>query len=203
MINVSQSRTGDLAHPGIRSTLAGNGRSSVQLRTSHPDEPEAIHPRARELADSIREFTGSAGGASEADLRGAGFTMAEITEHLPLAETLICESFVRHAPPPGDRVPEIIDKALVSASHRIPATAAHVTTDRNVAEWRAFCTARAAFRLDPWVSQGERCITLLARFLAGLPLLEREANRVIFAIAAEQKHALQRHTGNSPKGNNQ
>jgi hypothetical protein len=123
-----------------------------------------------------------------------GFSIGEILAHLPEAKLILAESFVREIAPTGDRLQQIIEKALASAAHIMPKTAGldEASEDRAAVEWRRYCQARSAFKLDPWWSQSERAIGFLKAFLRRLPLLEREANRVIYAIAAEQKATVHR-----------
>lgn len=168
-------------------------RPSPQPRAVHP-EATARHPRAIELADAMREVAGCGTGPSEKDMVMAGFSVGEIIEHLPVAKLVLAESFVREVTPPGDRVPQIIEKAIASAAHIMPKTAGLDAASEDAAEkiWRRYCAARAAFKLDPWWSQGERCLEILKSFLRKLPLMEREANRVIFAVATEQKATVHR-----------
>lgn len=162
--------------------------------TRHLSGAEAPHHRAVEMAEKMAEATGAYGGAFYADLVAAGFSQAEIVEHEATARALCAAGFVRDVRPAGDRVPDIIEKALASAVHRMPRTAALEFDDAQAAEthWRRYCQARAAFKLDPWLSQGERCLASLKSFLGYLPLLERETNRVVYAIAAAQKADLTR-----------
>lgn len=150
------------------------------------------HARALAMADAMREARGARGACTYADLASAGFSPAEIIEHETIATEIAEAGFIRQVAQPFDRVPEIIEKALVSAAHIIPKVAGIDNDETAVTRWRWYCAARAAFHLDPWVSQGERCLTLLKSFLATKPLLEREANRVIFAVAAAQKADLTR-----------
>lgn len=188
---LTEVRSGGAMSRPIVSTLAGKpgqGASS-QVRSEHPAGEQTLHHRAVELADMLRELAGADGGASEAELRSRGFTMAEIVEHLPTATLIVSESWVRRVDPPGDRVPDIVTKALAAAAHNMPKTAGlepEFEEDAGIA-WRRYCVARAAWKLDPWVSQGERCLRLLEAFLVRLPLLERERNRVVYALAAQQK----------------
>lgn len=168
------------------------GRPSAQIRNGYPFDPGPPHPRATEMAETMREARGARGACTYADLAGAGFSPAEIIEHETAAGRLAEAGFVRQISPPFDRVPDIIEKALVSAAHMIPKVAGVGNDETAVTHWRRYCAARAAFHLDPWVSQGERCLNLLKFFLATKPLLEREANRIIFAIAAAQKAELTR-----------
>jgi len=181
---------GAMPHPIVSSLADKPGqRASGQVRSDHPVGEQKLHHRAVELADMLRELAGVEGGATEAELRSRGFTMAEIVEHLPVATLMVSESWVRRVDPPGDRVPDIITKALAAASHNMPKTAGLDAEAEELAQepWRAYCLARAAWKLDPWVSQGERCLNLLTAFLNRLPLLPRETNRVLYAIAAAQK----------------
>lgn len=157
--------------------------------TRHLSGAEAPHHRAVEMAEKMAEATGAYGGAFYADLVAAGFSQTEIVEHEATARALCAAGFVRNIRPAGDRVPGIIEKALASAAHVMPRTAALEFDDAQEAEyrWRRYCQARAAFKLDPWLSQGERCLSHLKDFLRCIPLLEREVNRIIFAVAADQK----------------
>lgn len=178
----------------IPQSLAGRGeRPSPQTRPVYP-ETETRHPRAIELADAIREIAGGGLGATEKDISMLGFSVGEIIEHLPLAKIIIAESFVREIQPSGDRVPQIIEKAMLSAAHIMPKTAGLDPASEDTAEklWRAYCSARAAFKLDPWWSQSERCLAMLKSFLRKLPLIEREVNRIIYAVAAAQKADISR-----------
>jgi hypothetical protein len=179
------------------SSLAGRSgqRFSQARRVEHPEAGSgARNPRAVELADALAEIAGCGNGASEKDLSVLGFSIGEILAHLPEAKLILAESFVRDIAPTGDRMQQIIEKAIASAAHIMPKTAGldEASEDAAAVEWRRYCTARAAFKLDPWFSQSERVLVLLKAFLRRLPLLEREANRVLYAIAAEQKATVHR-----------
>ncbi len=124
--------------------------------TRHLSGAEAPHHRAVEMAEKMAEATGAYGGAFYADLVAAGFSQAEIVEHEATARALCAAGFVRDVRPAGDRVPDIIEKALASAAHRMPRTAGLSAEDADAAEahWKLYCRARAAFKLDPWLSHG-------------------------------------------------
>lgn len=163
-------------------------RPSLQPRFDYPEFGEAPHPRAVEMADRMREERGAFGSCSFAGLVQAGFSTAEIIEHEPAARALAEAAFVRQIAPAGDRVPDIIEKAIASAAHRVPRLAGVEPPDDAADAWGRYCTARAAWKLDPWVSQQERCLTLLNAFLQKLgPLLPREINRITYALAASMK----------------
>ncbi|TGQ69546.1 hypothetical protein EN829_014880 [Mesorhizobium sp. M00.F.Ca.ET.186.01.1.1] len=181
----------------IPASLAGKPgqRFSDARRLHHPEAGSgARNPRAVELADALREIAGCGNGATEMDLSVLGFSVGEIIAHLPEAKLILAETFVREIAPTGDRLQQIIEKAIASAAHIMPKTAGldEASEDAAGVEWRRYCAARAAFRLDPWWSQSERVLVLLKGFLRRLPLLEREANRVIYAVAAEQKATVHR-----------
>jgi hypothetical protein len=160
---------------------------SAQIRAENP-EPDNFHPRAKEMADLVKELTGGEGGASESQLLANGFTMEEIIEHMPDVQRILRRSFVRQLNPPGDRVPEIIMKALASANHEMPKISGIDPSIEAIYAWGRYCAARAAWMLDPWISQQERCIHLLDAFLRKIgPLLPREVNRITYAIAASMK----------------
>ncbi|RWN11786.1 hypothetical protein [Mesorhizobium sp.] len=168
-------------------------RFTAERRAEDP-EARRYHPRAIELAEAMREVAGCGEGPTEKDMAVAGFSFGEIIEHLPQAKLYLAETFVKQVAPQCDRVPEIIQKALDSVAHQMPRTGGLTDDEAEVAgvEWRRFCVARAAFKLDPWFSQSERTLNFLRRFLAKLPLLEREANRVIAALGAAHKADLMR-----------
>ncbi|KQU77736.1 hypothetical protein ASD12_18220 [Mesorhizobium sp. Root102] len=181
----------------IPASLAGRPghRFSDARRVEHPEAGSGgRNPRAIELADALAEIAGCGNGATEKDLSVLGFSVGEILAHLPEAKLILAESFVRDIAPIGDRVPQIIEKAIASAAHIMPKTAGLDETSEDAAQelWQRYCKARSAFKLDPWWSQSERAIGFLKSFLRRLPLLEREANRVIYAVAAEQKATVHR-----------
>ncbi|RWQ35495.1 MAG: hypothetical protein EOS20_18475 [Mesorhizobium sp.] len=189
-------RTQTTASP-IPVSLAGKPghRFSDARRDQHPEHGSGTrHPRAVQLADALREIAGCGEGATDKDMSMLGFSVGEIIAFLPEAKLILAESFVRDIAPIGDRVPQIIEKALASAAHIMPKTAGLDSASEDVAEteWRRYCIARSAFKLDPWWSQSERCLALLKTFLKKLPLLERETNRVLYAIAAAQKADVHR-----------
>lgn len=148
------------------------------------DDP---HPRAVEMAEKMREAAGAFGHATWGDLVAAGFSSDEIVEHETLARTLAGAGFVRQVTPAGDRVPDFLQKAIAATVHVMPLTAGATPTAERAGAWEAFCRARAAWKLDPWTSQGERCLAHLDRFLRFFPLLDRERNRIVSGLAASQK----------------
>lgn len=179
---------------GLRTT-----RSTNEIRADWPEGANNPHPRAIEMADAMRETASSAGGVTTGDLVGRGFTMAEITEHEPEARKIADAIIVRQVKPWGDRVPDIIQKAIDSIASRMPVASNNQPDEPEHkalrAAWDRFCTARAAFKLDPWISQSERCVHLMSNFLTLTPLLVKERNRVIYALAADQKATLHRRAG--------
>jgi hypothetical protein len=193
---VHQTRNQSEAAAPIPASLAGRPgqRFSDARRIDYPEAVRIRDPRAIELAGALAEIAGCGNGATEGDLSMLGFSIGEIIAHLPEAKLILAESFVREIAPTGDRLAAIIEKAIASVAHIMPKTAGldEASEDAAAVEWRRYCTARAAFKLDPWWSQSERVLAALKAFLRRLPLLEREANRVLYAIAAEQKATVHR-----------
>ncbi|MBP0438446.1 hypothetical protein [Tianweitania sediminis] len=170
--------------------LTADGRFSAVVRPVFPEQPDR-HPVVEDMARAMEEVAGSGGGVTEADLIAAGFSIAAIIEHGPAARKLVGTRITRQIRP-IERVPEIIVKCLEARSNDPARLDGEPLSDEAVTAWRHFCTARAAYRLDPWVSQGERCLARLRDFLRGLRLSERAANQVINKVAAAQKAAQAR-----------
>jgi len=165
----------------VRSATRSSPLLSVDV---HEDDP---HPRAVEMAEKMREAIGAFGGVTWSDLVAAGFTSAELVEHETAARAIAGAAIVRQVSPPGDRVPDFLQKSIAAAVHVMPLTAGTDPTPERSGAWEKYCRARAAWKLDPWTSQGERCLALLDRFLRLFPLLERERNRIVYGLAASQK----------------
>jgi hypothetical protein len=164
-----------------------NGRPYATARPCHPEGDDVPHPRAIEMAEKMREAA-AFGGVTFADIVQAGFSTAEIIEHEPIARKIAAASIVRQIAPTHDRLADIVIKAIAAAAHAMPVMAGASAIDGDgVDRWGRYCTARAAFKIDPWVSQRERCLALLRTFLHALPLLPREANQIIHAVAAAMK----------------
>lgn len=153
----------------------------------------AVNPRLAAMAEAMRELAHSPQGATEQALIGAGFSMAEILEYAVEAAALASISAQVDAAR-FDRVADILDKAVAAMPHRPPRVGGHDLDAEGLRRWSEFCTARAAFKLDPWTLQAERVLNKLDAALHRLPLIAQERNRVITGLAAAQKTAI------SPRG---
>lgn len=162
-------------------------RFSAQPRAVWPEPAETPHPRAVEMAERMREEAGAFGSCTFAGLMQAGFTAAEIAEHEPAARVMAAAGFVAQLQPAGDRVSDIIEKAVAAAAHRMPRLAGAEPAEGAADAWGRYCTAQAAYKLDPWIAQSDRCLTLLKAFLDKLGLLPRDVNRVACALATAMK----------------
>jgi hypothetical protein len=148
--------------------------------------------RAKALGETMREILFRDGGVTETALIAEGYTAAEIVEH--------GEDARRHAGlalvvtgqtnAGSDRLPDVVAKACQAKAHRMPLIAGGVSTGAMAAAWHDYCASRAAHALDPWVSQSERCLHRLHAFLHMQPLLPREANTVVQAVAADLKRRV-------------
>lgn len=165
------------------------GRPSIQTRDINPAEPPQPQKRAGEMAEAMREIFYRDGGITNAAILGEGFTSAEIVEHGDEAMHTLHKLLTTEGRP-ADRTPEIIEKAILAAAWIMPMTAKADESLAKVLAWRNYCTSIAAHRIDPWISQSERCLVRLKLFLHLLPLAPREVNAVIQAVAVSLKQRV-------------
>jgi len=142
-----------------------------------------LTPRAGEMADAIRMILCRDGNVTEHALVCEGFTAAEIVELYREAETEARRALVVGGMA-FDKVPEIIEKAIAAQAWTMPMTAGARESEARRVAWRDYCTSVAAFKLDPWPSAAERCLVRLDVFLAFLPLIKSEANKIVAGVAA-------------------
>ncbi len=160
-------------------------RPSSQIRTVFPELDENPHPRAIEMAEAMREFTALGnGGPTFRDLIREGFTSAEIAEHHRQAEQLAHERGTRQITPEPDRLAELVAKAVSPVPNRLPLPAGTAETQALFQGWGHYCTARAAYLLDPWPGQRERCLDRLRDYLNRLPLHPRSRKDIALKVAA-------------------
>lgn len=163
-----------------------HGRPTNQTRVIDPFPFEPIQGTARQMGEKMREILCRDGSVTDAALIAEGFTTADIIEYGQEAKDFVRFTITSHGAV-GDRVAGIIDKAVFACAGVMPSTAGTDITDTTRIAWNDYCTAMAAFRLDPWISQQERCLNRLRTFLGLLPLLPSEANRITTAVAAMMK----------------
>lgn len=156
---------------------------NAAVRNYRP-EPD-LSPRLAAMAEAMRELRWSPEGATEQALVGRGFSMAEILEYAVEAAALAASTSQADALR-FDRVPDILQKAVAAMPHGWPRLASHEPDAEAIARWQAFCVSRAAFKLDPWEMQAERCLARLDAALKRWPLLPTETNRIVLGLRAEQ-----------------
>lgn len=122
-------------------------------------DPDAMHPRAIEMAEAMREGT-----TTFRALVAAGFTPAEISRFTDEARALARSRCERQIAPAGDRLSEMVDKANAAVAGHMPRWRSGAETQAMVVAWNRYCVARSAFRLDSWDGQRERCAMLLHAF---------------------------------------
>jgi len=159
------------------------GRFTSQTRPQWPDAPitvdrETMHPRAVELAEALRE-----GPATFRDLLGAGFTAAEITEFFAEAAALAASLRSRQVSPGADLLAEMVAKARAAVPSHRPMPKGAVETQALFVAWGRYCAARAAFVLDPWDGQRERCLDLLRAYFRATPAGEAVTGHVVRGVA--------------------
>jgi hypothetical protein len=152
-------------------------------RPQWPDAPvtvdrEAMHPRAVELAEAMREGLGTF-----RDLVGAGFTAAEITEFHAEARALATSLAARQVSPGADLLAEMVTKARAAIAAHRPMPKGATETQALFVAWGRYCAARAAYLLDPWDGQRERCLDLLRAYFRATPAGEAVTGHVVRAVA--------------------
>ncbi len=172
------------------STSRFSGRPSSQARAVNPGAAPPAQPRAAEMAEKMREILHRDGNVTADALAAEGYTAGEIVEHSGEA-SLILRATLSVDGMRADRVPEVIEKAILATAWIMPLVASTEDTPTLRLAWRDYCTANAAHRIDPWVSQSERCLVRLKVFLALLPILPREVNTIVQAVAAALKRRVQ------------
>lgn len=80
----------------------------------------------------------------------------------------------------GDTMPVFMEWTRLAISIRMPLMGRD-TVEKPVMRplWQRYCNARAAFDIDPWPFQRERCMALLDYFLRTQPLLPHERSRFL------------------------
>lgn len=126
----------------------------------HTIDPEAMHPRAVEMAQAMRE-----GRVLFRDLVGAGFSPREIKRFAADAKSLATTLSTRQVQPGGDLLSEMIDKAAAAIANQPALPRGTTETQAQALAWALYCRAVAAHRIDPHPGQHERCLALLEKYL--------------------------------------
>ncbi len=161
---------------------ASQARASMQSRPDWPDavlsrDPETMHPRAVEMAQAMREGSGTF-----RDLVAAGFTVAEITEFNREAKALATTLSARQMSPGADRLSELAEKARAAIENRPPMPKGATETQPLLVAWSAYCRAIAAYKLDRWPAQRERCLKQLEAFFRQTPAGPAVTRHVVCAV---------------------
>lgn len=159
------------------------GRFTGQTRPDWPDtvlavDPDAMHPRAVEMAEAMRE-----GVATFRGLIGAGFTAAEIAEFHAEAKVLATGLSVRQVSPGADLLAEMVAKAKAAIKNHRPMPKGATETQALFVAWERYCLARNAYVLDQWGGQRERCLDLLRAYFRTTPAGEAVTDHVVRAVA--------------------
>jgi len=166
----------ELTHELPLSLLRGH-RPSQQVRADYPEAIGEPHPRAVEMSEAMRE-----GAVTPRDLVGRGFTFAEQAEYHEEARRIAMDASVRQVAPQADRLSDIILKAREAVSSHMPVPRKCKSAQALTIAWGGYCTARAAYHLDPWDRQRERCIERLRAFFAQTDTLPGLVNYVVSAV---------------------
>ncbi|APH71416.1 hypothetical protein [Aquibium oceanicum] len=141
--------------------MNAHARPTPQTRPLWPDapatiDPEAMHPRALEMAERMRE-----GATTFRELTGAGFSAAEIDRFAADARAHAQALAERQVEPGGDLMSEMADKARAAIPMQPPLPRGAPLTQAMLVGWRGYCTAVAAHAIDPHAAQRDRCLSLL------------------------------------------
>lgn len=158
------------------------GRPSIQIRADWPDAGEPPHPRAVEMAETIRSIAALGNGVSPADLFAEGFNGPELSEYFAAAEKLATQLSTRQVAPQGDNLATIKDKAKEAWPNRMPEPPLLRDSQAVFQDWGRYCAARSAYKIDRWTGQRERCIDTLSDFLDRLPISASDRKAVIRAV---------------------
>jgi hypothetical protein len=134
------------------------------------------------MAETMRDLLASGGGVRFVDLIRADFTSAEIVEFKEAAAKLATELSTRQVSIRPDLLADIIDKARNAMPNRLPLPRDTTETQVLVVAWGKYCAARNALVIDPWSSQRERCLAVLAAYLDKLPLFPTIRKAVVTAV---------------------
>jgi len=154
-------------------------RFSPQTRPVHPEEGADVHPRCREMAETMRE-----GHGTFKALVAAGFSVQEINLHRQRAHDLALDLSVRQVAPRADSFEDVVQKAREAIASRPPLPRGIEETQDTLVRWSLYCQARAALQLYPWSSLREQCLALLRLYLDRSEMFNSAKNSAI-AKAAE------------------
>lgn len=155
------------------------GRSG-QTRADWPEGESNPHPRCIEMAEAMREV---GPGCSFRDLMHRGFCTAEIVEHVDEAEAIARSRWTRQTTMRPDMVADIIAKACAPVPNAPPIARDMEETQAVLVVWSAYCQARAAMVVDPWIGQRERAMKKLSAYLDRMPIFQRVRDEILKAVA--------------------
>ena len=167
----------------VRRSLATPSPNDLSPEATEPER----HPDFEPMVEFMRAELCRCNCVTEEALRQKGYTMAQITEFGDDAFRTAKSRMERKIGEPGDRLPEIIAKAIAAKATEMPAPSGSALDRPLEGAWIRYCVANAAHGLDPWVSQAERTLRRLEEFLTRLPLLPSERNRAIADVAVALK----------------
>jgi len=160
-----------------------------------PARPPMAEPlpekRAVEMAETMREILYRDGNVTEEALIAEGFTIGEMIEYRREARIWLERAVLPESRRSGvDLLTDIIAKAKAARAWDFPRPDGSEESEAVRKAWAVYCTAQAAHRLDPWISQSERVIHRLKAFLDLLPIAERSRNKVVTEVAADLKRRI-------------
>jgi len=161
-------------------------RFSAQTRPVHPEEGADVHPRCREMAETMREGHGTFKG-----LIAAGFSAQEINLHRQRAHDLALDLSVRQVASRADSFEDVVRKACEAIASRPPLPRGLEETQDTLVRWSLYCQARAALTIYPWSSLREQCLALLRCYLDRSEMFASVKNAAVARVAESFPKVMQ------------
>lgn len=146
----------------------------------------AIHPmnpRCHAMMLAMQDIAAAKGNVDVADLKNAGFGDDEIAAHNDKAAGLAQSYAVKAVCKPKLSLPQV--PFIIEAVEATPPQFDNIINNDKLGKfWRDYCACVAAFKLHPWHPLRERCIAMLAQYLAAVNIGQASRAAIIRQVEA-------------------
>ncbi|UXM94290.1 hypothetical protein N5853_09240 [Bartonella sp. HY329] len=146
----------------------------------------AIHPiptRCHAMMLAMQDIAAAKGNVDVADLKNAGFADDEIATYGEKAASLAQSFAVKAVCKPKQNLPQV--PLIIAASEATPPQFDNIINNDKIGNlWRNYCACVAAFKLHPWYPLRERCIAMLAQYLAAVNIGQASRAAIIRQVEA-------------------
>lgn len=154
---------------------------SAAASTSFTHNP--ISPRCHAMMLVMQDIAAAQGNVDVADLKNAGFADDEIAAYGDKAASLAQSFAVKAVCKPKQSLPQV--PLIIAASEATPPQFVNIINNDKLANhWRNYCACVAAFKLHPWHPLRERCIAMLAQYLAAVNIGQASRAAIIHQVEA-------------------